>query len=101
MWVENIDDSAGAYIPFEHKGQNFWSNHITVTNQGGETVRIYFDEDDFTADAALDAEPKKYVPLVAAGQYEGPDELNGIWVRAEAATTDVHVIARERSTMAG
>lgn len=101
FWPEGIT-TEGKYIKFKDAGGAFTSNHVTIANIGGEVMRVYFTEADFTEDAALDAAPKRYVPLAASsspgiapgGYYEAPDELEGVWLRAEANTTDAHIIAR-------
>lgn len=71
-------------------GYKFLTKYVQVFNTGGNGVRIFFNEADYTANA-------DYV-LIASGDppFEGPAETRGIWVRSDAATTDVHVVFYQR-----
>lgn len=101
-------DTTGTKVGFrvDHPDGDFTfkSNHISVSNEGEERIRVYFTKANFDADSGLEA-TGPFIRLAAAdangdggGFYEGSDRLNAVWVRAEATTTLVRIVAREGPT---
>jgi len=61
---------------------------LQISNEGGNIVRVYFSEADYTADA-------NYIELEATtGYFEGPVELRGnnLYLRAQTAASDPVVV---------
>jgi hypothetical protein len=73
-----------------HLGPTF---NVKVSNEGAENVRLYTEEEDFDADSALTATDGFIVLAALSGFFEGPLATKNIWLRAEANTTDVVVMA--------
>lgn len=73
------------------------TQYVQVSNEGANVLRIYFQADDFTADA-------NYIELVATtGYWEGPAEIGAplpgsisgrdqIWFRTSGGDSDISVI---------
>lgn len=79
-----IDASGRAHDP------RFTSKYLQVSNEGGTVLRIYFTEEDFTADA-------NYLELAATtGFFEGPAEVQKVWFRAVVGPTNVVAVFYQR-----
>ena len=52
---------------------------------GGNSIRVYWLEADYTADA-------NYFTLAAASEYEGPAEVKEFWVRGQGGSADMTAI---------
>ena len=89
-------DGTGRKVKFP-----FYISHLKVRNKGsGGTVRIYFTQADYTADA-------NYVeaPIASAitpyGEWEGPVESTAgdhesIWVKSAAGSNAIELVAFQR-----
>lgn len=64
------------------------SSHLQIRNEqpaGGNAVRVYWREADFTADS-------DYFTLNAASEFEGPAEVKEFWVRSQGGNADITAI---------
>jgi hypothetical protein len=52
---------------------------------GGNSIRVYWLEEDYTAD-------ENYFILAAASEYEGPAEVKEFWVRGDGGPADLTAI---------
>lgn len=73
----------------------FFTNYIVARNKGAVVLRMYFLEEDFTADANY-----VDVPVVAAtdphGQWAGPAETNDLWFRGVGGASDLELVVFQR-----
>lgn len=73
----------------------FYTFYLKARNKGANIVRMYFTEDDFTADANY-----VEIPVAAAtdpyGQWEAPTELQAVWLKAITAATNVELVIFQR-----
>ncbi len=76
------DPAAGRYT--------FLTKHIQIFNVGGNALRLFFSEEDFNNDA-------NYRTIAATtGEWEGPAEAKGVWLKAVGGATDVEMIFYQR-----
>lgn len=62
------------------------SKYVQIRNSGSNVLRIYFLEEDYTADA-------NYVSIANATYWEGPAELERIWLRSVTGDTDIEIVS--------
>ena len=68
------------------------TSHLQIRNEeaaGGNTLRIYWTEADYTANA-------NYFVIEGAGEYEGPAEVKEFWVRGSGAAQLVAIFYLRR-----
>ena len=66
------------------------TKYLQISNEGGDMLRVYFTEQDYTAD-------QNYISLAAVtGFFDGPVEAQSIWFRADTTTTDLFMVSYHR-----
>jgi hypothetical protein len=89
VFRETVDHTTGRYHRFP-----FTSKYVQIrvlTNP----CKVYFSEDDFVADVNYILIP---VPATTApyGEWQGPVEAGGIWLRGSVGSSAVELVAYQR-----
>jgi len=94
--IEAIDATGRRYVPGGAYTDpsigrySFDTEYLQILNAtGGNELRIYFLEADFTAD-------ENYIALAAGTSWEGPAEVKEFWLRSAAGTTATIVAFQRR-----
>jgi hypothetical protein len=62
------------------------SKHVQIRNSGANVLRVYFLEEDYTADA-------NYLEVAATSFWEGPAELERIWLRSVTGDAAIEIVS--------
>jgi len=73
----------------------FYTSYLVARNKGANIIRMFFTEADFTANANY-----VEIPVAAAtdphGEWDGPTELQAVWLKALTAATNLELVIFQR-----
>jgi hypothetical protein len=94
VFRESVDNTTGRFHRFP-----FPCKHLII-RVTGNPCKLFFDELEFTKDGDSAASNHVLVPIPAAGtphgEWQGPVEANGVWLRGSGGASAVELVAFQR-----